>query len=75
MLGFPVHVYGLMLLAGGVPLALAVMPNGTWWLAPGPVLPGGGGAGGPGKPAPRSALANLAWRTLLGELPGRGGFP
>ncbi|KAG2493679.1 hypothetical protein HYH03_008193 [Edaphochlamys debaryana] len=35
----PVHVYSMLLLAGGMPLTLALLPGGMWWLAPAPQSP------------------------------------
>ncbi|GFR52565.1 hypothetical protein Agub_g15155, partial [Astrephomene gubernaculifera] len=34
VLFFPLHLYAMLLLLGGMPLALALMPGGMWWLAP-----------------------------------------
>ncbi|EFJ42255.1 hypothetical protein VOLCADRAFT_97706 [Volvox carteri f. nagariensis] len=49
VLTFPLHLYSVLLLAGGMPLCLALLPGGMWWLAPAmpaPVNAGRGGATG-----------------------------
>ncbi|GLI61232.1 hypothetical protein VaNZ11_003532, partial [Volvox africanus] len=55
VLTFPLHLYSILLLAGGMPLCLVLLPGGMWWLAPAmpaPVNAGGGSSGSATGAAP-----------------------
>ncbi|GLC46128.1 hypothetical protein PLESTB_001193000 [Pleodorina starrii] len=76
---FPLHLYSVLLLAGGMPLCLALLPGGLWWLAPAVPAPvnaarsagGGGAADGPNYgctpyiATPSRGLAGLLRKAIL----------
>ncbi|KAG2447194.1 hypothetical protein HYH02_007936 [Chlamydomonas schloesseri] len=76
VLSLPVHIYSMLLLSGGMPLLLTLLPGGMWWLAPAPASPVNAGSGAFGAPTsisclpyisitPSSGLAGFLRKTLL----------
>lgn len=78
VLRFPVHLFSVLLLAGGMPLCLALIPGGMWWLAPavpapinagraGGSIPGDGPSYGstPYITTPSRGLAGFMRKTIL----------
>ncbi len=60
VLGFGLHVYSMLLLAGGMPLVLALLPGGMWWLAPTPVAPVNAARSAPAGISPSPSAAALS---------------
>lgn len=76
VLSLHVHVYSMLLLSGGMPLLLTLLPGGMWWLEPAPASPVNAGSGAFGAPTsisclpyisitPSSSLAGFLRKTLL----------
>ncbi|KXZ48748.1 hypothetical protein GPECTOR_25g332 [Gonium pectorale] len=66
VLSLPLHIYAMLLLAGGMPLVLALLPGGLWWLSPqATAAAAAAGSGGAAGTSTGSALASFLRNVVL----------